>query len=43
MHVAGKGLGTTHYGNNVDLPAGTYEVRVTGDGSGPASFRVPVR
>ena len=42
MHVAGKGLGTTHYGNNVDLPAGTYQVRVTVDGAGPASFRISV-
>lgn len=39
MHVAGKDLGTTHFGNNVDLPAGTYEVRVTVDGEGPATFR----
>jgi hypothetical protein len=40
MHVAGKGLDTTHYGNNVYLPAGTYQVRVTVDGAGPADFRV---
>jgi hypothetical protein len=40
MHVAGKGLATTHYGNNVDLPAGTYQVRVTVDGAGPADFHI---
>jgi hypothetical protein len=39
MHVAGKGLATTHYGNNVQLPAGNYEVRVTVNGEGPATFR----
>jgi hypothetical protein len=39
MHVAGKGLATTHYGNNVELPAGNYEVRVTVNGEGPATFR----
>jgi hypothetical protein len=39
MHVAGQGLESTHYGNNVRLGPGSYEVRVTVDGSGPASFR----
>jgi hypothetical protein len=39
MHVAGKGLETTHYGNNVGLPGGHYEVRVTVNGEGPATFR----
>jgi hypothetical protein len=39
MHVAGKGLGTTHFGNNVKLLAGSYEVRVTVDGSAPATFK----
>lgn len=29
MHVAGKGPETTHYGNNVQLAPGKYEVRVT--------------
>jgi len=29
MHVAGKGAETTHYGNNVYLAPGKYEVRVT--------------
>jgi hypothetical protein len=40
MHVVGKGLDTTHYGNNVDLGAGAYEVRVSVDGEGPATFHV---
>jgi hypothetical protein len=39
MHVAGKGLATAHYGNNVKLAAGNYEARVTVDGKGPATFR----
>ena len=39
MHVAGKGLTTTHYGNNVELPTGNYEVRVTVDGKGHATLR----
>jgi hypothetical protein len=38
MHVAGKDLATTHYGNNLYLGPGDYEVRVTVDGSGPATF-----
>lgn len=29
MHVAGQGPETTHYGNNVHLRPGNYEVRVT--------------
>lgn len=28
MHVSGKGLATTHYGNNVKLDPGSYEARV---------------
>lgn len=39
MHVAGDGLETTHYGNNVDLPSGNYEVRVAVNGKGPVTFR----
>lgn len=39
MHVAGKGPETTHYGNNVDLAPGKYEVRVSADGHS-ATFRV---
>lgn len=42
MHVTGKGLATTHYGNNVNLAPGNYEVRVTVDGKGPATFRFPL-
>lgn len=38
MHVAGKGLETTHYGNNVKLAPGKYEVRVMVNGSEPAIF-----
>jgi len=40
MHAAGKGLATTHYGNNVHLAAGTYDVRVSVNGSAPASFEI---
>jgi hypothetical protein len=39
MHVAGHGLKTAHYGNNVRLAPGSYEVQVTVDGEGPATFR----
>jgi hypothetical protein len=38
MHVAGKCLQTTHYGNNVKLDPGNYEARVTVNGSEPATF-----
>ena len=40
MHVAGKGPETTHYGNNVDLAPGKYEVRVTVNGQRFAIFRI---
>lgn len=33
MHVAGKGPETTHYGNNLQLAAGSYEARVSVNGS----------
>ncbi len=36
MHVAGKGLQTTHYGNNVKLAPGKYEARIVVNGSKPA-------
>lgn len=39
MHVAGKGLDTTQFGNNVRLGAGMYEVRVSVNGEGAATFR----
>jgi hypothetical protein len=39
MHVTGKGLGTTHYGNNVKLDDGNYEARVTVNGKSTATFR----
>lgn len=29
MHVSGKGMETTHYGNNLSLAKGDYEARVT--------------
>lgn len=38
MHEAGKGLKTTHYGNNLKLGPGRYEARVTVNGSEPAVF-----
>jgi hypothetical protein len=38
MHVTGKGLETTHYGNNVKLVPGKYAVRVTVNASKPAVF-----
>jgi hypothetical protein len=43
MRVTGKGLETTHFGNNLMLPAGTHEVRVTVNGSAPATFRFSVK
>lgn len=43
MHVAGKSLATTHYGNNLNLGPGSYEVRVTVDGSGPATLHFTLR
>ena len=42
MHVAGKGLETTHFGNNVHLASGTYDVRVSVNGSAPATLKVSV-
>jgi hypothetical protein len=39
MHMTGKGLQTTHYGNNVNLKAATYEADVTVNGGKPAVFR----
>lgn len=38
MHVAGKGLATTHFGNNVNLKPGGYEVKVTVNNNAPALF-----
>jgi hypothetical protein len=42
MHVAGKSLATTHYGNNVRLTPGSYVAEVVVDGSPPAVFRFSV-
>lgn len=33
MHVAGKSLETTHYGNNVQLEKGSYEAKVVVNGA----------
>lgn len=38
MHVAGKGLATTHYGNNLKLAPGNYVARVTVNGKAVATF-----
>ncbi len=42
MHEAGKGLDTTHFGNNVKLAAGSYEVQVTVNGTASVTFQVTV-
>jgi hypothetical protein len=42
MHVAGKGPETTHYGNNVYLAPGKYEVRVTVARVTSATFHITV-
>ncbi len=42
MHMAGRGLESTHYGNNVDLTPGVYAVRVAVNGHAPATFRFAV-
>jgi uncharacterized protein involved in high-affinity Fe2+ transport len=39
MHMNGMGLDSTHYGNNVNLPPGKYEVRVTVNGETPVTFQ----
>ena len=43
MHVAGHGLATTHYGNNLRLLAGSYEVLVTVNGNGRATLRFTLK
>lgn len=42
MQVEGKGPGTTHYGNNVRLPQGTYEAEVRVNQGSPAMFQFTV-
>jgi hypothetical protein len=42
MHVAGKGLETTHFGNNVKLSPGDYSVRVSVNRSKPALFHITI-
>jgi hypothetical protein len=41
MYAKGKGRKSTHFGNNVTLQGGKYEVRVTVDGS-TANFHIQV-
>jgi uncharacterized protein involved in high-affinity Fe2+ transport len=46
MHMAGMSLDSTHYGNNLYIPPGNYEVRVSVNGQGPATFQItlePIR
>lgn len=43
MHVAGKGLATTHFGNNVKLAPGDYEVLVVVNHNPPADFHIRLR
>ena len=38
MHVAGQGMETTHFGNNLWLAKGNYEARVTVDNHPPVLF-----
>jgi hypothetical protein len=42
MQAVGKGVDSTHYGNNVTLAPGTYDVTVTVNGNAPATFVVTV-
>jgi len=42
MHVKGKGLDTTHFGNNLSMVPGNYDARVTVNGSPPAIFHFAV-
>lgn len=39
MHMAGKTLATTHYGNNLKLEPGSYEARVTVNKTSTATIR----
>lgn len=43
MHVVGKGLDTTHFGNNVNLAPGKYQVRVSVDGKKSATFHFALK
>jgi hypothetical protein len=38
MHMAGMGAKGTHFGNNLRLSPGNYEVHVTVNGDGPVAF-----
>lgn len=39
MEASGKGAASTHYGNNVTMPPGSYRVDVTANGT-KTSFRI---
>ena len=39
MHVAGKGMDTTHFGNNLRLEKGEYEARITVNKNPSVMFR----
>lgn len=41
MHIKGKGLKSTHFGNNINMKGGKYEVRVTVNGS-TALFHIQI-
>ena len=43
MHVAGKTLATTHYGNNVRLLPGRYTAEIAVDGGQPAVIRFTLK
>ncbi|MGH6875808.1 MAG: hypothetical protein ACREHV_00360 [Rhizomicrobium sp.] len=42
MHAAGQGPETTHYGNNVKLIPGKYEIRVTVDAERFVTFEITI-
>jgi len=43
MHVKGKGLETTHFGNNLTMAPGDYDAQVTVNGSPPATFHFTLK
>jgi len=42
MQVIGKGAESTHYGNNVEMPSGSYAVEVSVNGN-KAHFKIAVK
>lgn len=38
MHMAGMSMASAHFGNNLHLAPGNYEVHVTVNGNGPVTF-----